>query len=256
MTAVLQQWGHRVTAIEVDPEAAAHGAPYAEEMIVADLDDEHVLDRFVGADFDVILAADVLEHLRSPTDVLRRAVQCLRRDGSVHLSIPNVAHADVRLALLGGDFRYAESGLLDRTHIQMFTVATLMDMIRDAGLAPETLQRLQFPIGGTEVPVDENLVEFGRRVLAGDPDAETYQWLVTCRRAEVLGDCAARPALPGPGGVVSGVLSALHQPVPHPDPLPVHVGDPNLVGGRDLAVALGRRVVSRGRRSVGSLIRR
>ena len=41
--------------------------------------------------------------------------------GYVVLSVPNVAHADVALALLDGRFRYTDTGLLDRTHLRFFT---------------------------------------------------------------------------------------------------------------------------------------
>ena len=47
----------------------------------------------MGTDFDVVLAADVLEHLRDPGALLRRAAQSiLAPSGVVMASIPNVAH--------------------------------------------------------------------------------------------------------------------------------------------------------------------
>ena len=67
------------------------------ESIVADLDLLDV-DEALGDDtFDVIIAADVLEHLRDPQRVLTACLEHLRPGGEVLLSIPNVAHADVRL---------------------------------------------------------------------------------------------------------------------------------------------------------------
>ncbi|MFK8026263.1 MAG: class I SAM-dependent methyltransferase [Ilumatobacter sp.] len=251
MTAILSEWGHRVTCIEIDPEAAAIAAPHAEQMVVGDLDavDDRgntLLDGFAGADFDALIAADVLEHTRRPSEVLRQAMACLRPDAEVHLSIPNVAHADIRLALLGGEFDYVESGLMDRTHIQMFTVASLTRMIRDVGLAPTSFRRADRPIGESEVPVDDVLVELGRRVLANDPDATTYQWVVTCRRSEFVDEPiwpdedVDRHAIAGVGDLLA-VADA-------PPPPPTSV--------RQDANALSRRVLGGARRRVTALLGR
>ena len=50
------------------------------------------------------------------------------------LSIPNIAHADVRLSLLRGDFDYQWCGILDETHLRFFTRRTLEEFLADCGL--------------------------------------------------------------------------------------------------------------------------
>jgi SAM-dependent methyltransferase len=182
MTAVMHERGHQVVGVEYDPQAAAHAAPYTERIIVGDLEAEEVyreLDQ--SGSFEVVMAADVLEHLRNPARCLRRALDYLAPGGRVILSIPNVAHGDVRLSLLQGNFDYADSGLLDRTHIQLFTRRSLSRLIQSVGLEAVEWHRCVRALGQTEVPVDPALVEFGRRVLASDPEAQTYQWIVVCR---------------------------------------------------------------------------
>lgn len=221
MTAVMAERGHEVTAVEIDPVAAGLAASHAARILVGDLDRRdadggQLLDELKSDSFDTLIAADVLEHLREPTECLRRALDLVTTDGTVVLSIPNVAHGDVRLALLEGRFDYRDHGLLDRTHVQLFTLASLVAMIREVGLAPVDWQRSTRAIGDTELDVDENLVEFGRRVLADDPEATTYQWIVTCRRAEAVGDSAVWPDVPESAAAVDGVLDALNAAVPHP----------------------------------------
>jgi len=49
--------------------------------------------------------------------------------GDVVISVPNIAHADVKIALLKGAFPYSESGLLDRTHIRFFTKESLLELV-------------------------------------------------------------------------------------------------------------------------------
>lgn len=224
MTAVLHEWGHRVTGVEIDPDAAELASAFADDVVVGDLDSvdsdgRFLLDRFAGADFDTLIAADVLEHVRRPADTLERALRCVKPDGRIFLSIPNVAHADIRLSLVDGRFDYTENGLMDRTHIQMFTLRSLVEMIRSVGLAPVTIDRTVVPIGDTELGVDRDLLEFGRRVFADDPEAETYQWIVTCRRADVVGDSAAWPTIVEGRPVVDEVVELMTLPPPPPPPV-------------------------------------
>jgi 2-polyprenyl-3-methyl-5-hydroxy-6-metoxy-1,4-benzoquinol methylase len=91
----------------------------------------------VAARYDVILALDVLEHLREPLPALRALAALLAPGGRLFLSVPNVAHWTVRLGLLAGRFDYAETGILDRTHLRFFTRRSLLAACAEAGLAVE-----------------------------------------------------------------------------------------------------------------------
>ena len=75
--------------------------------------------------FDVIVFADILEHLMSPSAVLQYFVQHnLKSGGRVIISLPNVAHLSIRISLLLGRFDYTEAGILDRTHLHLYTPKT------------------------------------------------------------------------------------------------------------------------------------
>jgi methionine biosynthesis protein MetW len=78
--------------------------------------------------FDVVMFADVLEHLSSPDDMLGLAVSSLRPGGNILASVPNVAHWSLRLNLLFGRFDYAETGLCDATHLRWFTERTFRNL--------------------------------------------------------------------------------------------------------------------------------
>lgn len=86
--------------------------------------------------FDLIVALDVLEHLRDPWGVLKTIVdQTLSPDGAVIVSVPNVAHYTVVVPLmLKGRFQYEERGLLDRTHLRFFDERAAIDLMQGAGL--------------------------------------------------------------------------------------------------------------------------
>ncbi|MFQ5898513.1 MAG: class I SAM-dependent methyltransferase [Candidatus Methylomirabilia bacterium] len=127
----LAEHGWRVTGIERDPALAAAGAAHCERMLVVDLDREAP---DLDGPFDVIVYADVLEHLIDPVRALVTVNRTLAPHGHVIISVPNVAHLWIRLSLLLGRFEYTDRGILDRTHLRFFTGRSLRRLIADAGL--------------------------------------------------------------------------------------------------------------------------
>ena len=179
MSAALRERGCQVVGVELDPALAAHAAQVCERVIVGDLDALDLEAELAGDSFDVIVAADVLEHLRQPGRLLRRLRPCLRSGGYLVISMPNVAHGSVRLALLGGEFPYQDLGLLDRTHLRFYTYASLEQLLADADFAIGHLERVLGGIVGAEVPWDQAAVPSDVvQTLEQDTEALTYQFIV------------------------------------------------------------------------------
>jgi len=120
-----------VIGIEIDPKSAEHARKYCDDVIVGDV--ESVELPYKDGFFDVIMFGDVLEHTINPLMVLKRLKRYLRDDGYIVVSIPNVANYVIRLKLLLGKFEYQEGGILDRSHLQFFTLRTAKRLITDAG---------------------------------------------------------------------------------------------------------------------------
>lgn len=80
--------------------------------------------------FDVIILADVLEHLVDPWTVLEKVCTYLKDDGKLLVSLPNIREigALVKIALLG-DFRYQNDGVLDKTHLRFFCKKNMLNML-------------------------------------------------------------------------------------------------------------------------------
>ncbi|GIU93812.1 MAG: hypothetical protein KatS3mg012_0269 [Gaiellaceae bacterium] len=127
----LVEKGCSVIGIERDPVAAARAREVCDDVMVADIETAHL--PFARRSFDAIVCADVIEHLRDPVAVLRRLHPLLRPGGTLALSTPNVANWSIRLSLLAGRWRYTERGILDRTHVHLFTRATLSRALANAG---------------------------------------------------------------------------------------------------------------------------
>lgn len=136
ITKLLTEHGQcRVTALELDPDAISKAACYCEAIMQADLNSvewPHLLD---GAEqFDVIVAADVLEHLYDPWTTLKRMAGFINAGGHLVISLPHVGHAAVVSCLINGDFEYRDWGLLDRTHIRFFGLKNIEDLFAQADL--------------------------------------------------------------------------------------------------------------------------
>jgi methionine biosynthesis protein MetW len=125
----------KAVVVGIEPEhtraetAAAQGLEVIESAFSADS---------AGAlePFDVVLFADVLEHLSDPHEALTVARSLLKDGGRVVASVPNVAHWTVRWNLMRGRFDYQPSGIMDATHLRWFTRSTLLSLFRVAGLEP------------------------------------------------------------------------------------------------------------------------
>ena len=170
--------GCRVTGIELDPKAAAEASAYCERVVVGDAEtldlDEHLGDER----FDAVLFADVLEHLRDPAAILRRVRPYVAEEGAIVASIPNIAHISVRLALLGGEFRYRDLGLLDDTHLRFFTRESIVDLFESTGFVVSTWRRRRIEPGDAEIAPPADVPDNVQSWLGSDPELTTYQFVV------------------------------------------------------------------------------
>lgn len=175
--------GARVWGIEIDEDAAIEAAKVCEQLVIGDVEQLDLDAELDQHEFDWLLMLDVLEHLRDPLATLRRCTSMLAPGGRALISIPNIAHASVRLQLLRGHFQYTETGLLDRTHLRFFDRASMIELLVSAGLSVET----ELPIrhSAEEEGVDwEALPSEVRRELEGDSASDIYQFVVVARRDE------------------------------------------------------------------------
>ena len=193
MTEVLKnRLGCAVIGIEIDRDAAALAEQHAERVIVGDAEKIDYAAELAGEEFDVVMFADVLEHLKEPADVLRRVRPFIAENGVVVASIPNIAHASVRLALLGGEFRYRSQGLLRADSLRFFTRDTIQDLFEETGYVITHWLRQRESLGASEERDLAAAPEAVREQLSADPEATTYQFIV---RAAVSDDANQLKAL-------------------------------------------------------------
>ena len=179
VTKALKSLNNVVTAVERDARFSENLSEIADEVIITDLDWLDLRERLSGKKFEVVLAGDVLEHCSKPELVLLQIHDLLTQDGYVVISLPNVAHGDVRLSLLTGTFDYSDTGLLDRTHLRFFTRSSIHTFLHQSHFQVDAIFGSTASIGTTEfgppkAGVPAEAIEFVQK----DPDALVYQFIV------------------------------------------------------------------------------
>ena len=179
VTKALKSLNNVVTAVERDARFSENLSEIADEVIITDLDWLDLRERLSGKKFEVVLAGDVLEHCSKPELVLLQIHDLLTPDGYVVISLPNVAHGDVRLSLLTGTFDYSDTGLLDRTHLRFFTRSSIHTFLHQSHFQVDAIFGSTASIGTTEfgppkAGVPAEAIEFVQK----DPDALVYQFIV------------------------------------------------------------------------------
>ena len=170
--------GCQVTGVEIDEARASEARAFCHDVITGDIEDGRIRAMLAGQTFDVVLMLDVLDQVRDPAGVLAFGRDHLAPGGRIVTSVPNITHGAVRLSLMRGEFRYAEAGLLDRSHLRFFDRPSVESLFPAAGLHIVERLRVTRGLQDTEVPVDLEstspaLIE---AALAGD-DATTYQFV-------------------------------------------------------------------------------
>lgn len=135
--------------------------------------------------FDVILAGDILEHLRNPWQAVRNLADCLDDGGRLIASIPNVMFVDVIANMLEGRWQYMEQGILDKTHLRFFTRESVFTMMTEAGLHVTVLEPA-YRVDNAEIrEIVKSLEKIPYLQVKAD-ELYVYQWLVV---AEKRGSC-------------------------------------------------------------------
>lgn len=129
----------RLFGAEINPMAAKIAATVG-NVVIADIDQKNL--QFNHIEFDYIFFGDVLEHLRDPKGVLEYCRDLLKEDGRILACIPNLMHFSVMMELFRGNFTYKDYGLLDRTHIHLFTYKEILRMFQEAGYQIEQMECL------------------------------------------------------------------------------------------------------------------
>jgi len=134
---------------------------------------------------DYIVFCDVLEHFVDPWRVLDMLHATMKPGARIVASIPNTQHWSIQIRLNRGDWRYADSGLLDKTHVRFFTRETIQEMFEQAGFSVTQMKPRIFNFAQQERALD--IVTQMTQLLGGDVqasrnDAMAFQYIVVAQK--------------------------------------------------------------------------
>lgn len=149
------------------------------EFVQADL--EQGLPEAVGGGFDAVIAADVIEHVRRPEQLIEQMTDRLRSGGTIIASVPNIAHWYPRARTAVGMFDYDQRGILDATHLRFFTRRSFLRLAHQSGLEPLGHRHTGLPFDALGVRTDSRVGRVGslidRALVRAWPTMFAYQFV-------------------------------------------------------------------------------
>lgn len=176
----IRNLGHYVVGVDLveHPEIRDR----VDDFVLADL--EGGLPDLAGGTFDLVIAADVIEHVADPAGLLGQMASVVAPNGRLVVSTPNFGHWYARLRVLTGTFDYDRRGILDAGHVRFFTRRGLRRTIREARLAIDDLRFTGLPFGaiGARRSRKTSIVRaIDRTLVRLRPTLFGYQFVATLR---------------------------------------------------------------------------
>jgi len=172
-----------VTVVGVDNLPADKVSPFVGGYIQQDLEIPLLLP--YGREFDYVILSDVIEHITHRDALMEALRKHLKPDGLLIASTGNIAIWFYRLSLLLGRFEYGPRGILDRTHVHLFTLDSFQRFFRHKGYRLLDVKytpipfELVFSSTGRSTTV-EALTHWYHRLARMWPRMFAYQIIVSC----------------------------------------------------------------------------
>jgi len=154
---------------------------------IVNLNQSSKLDKFILADiendnidlpeeyFDIIICADVLEHLKDPWNALRKIRKFLKPNGILLASIPNIREIKTLISIvIKGNFKYVDAGILDKTHLRFFCKKNIIELFESSGYK---IEKITFNLS----PKRKFLLKLSFGLLE---EFLVIQYLVLCKKNE------------------------------------------------------------------------
>jgi 2-polyprenyl-3-methyl-5-hydroxy-6-metoxy-1,4-benzoquinol methylase len=188
LSARMRALGHTVTGVDILELPEVRGR--VDRFVQGNLDDGLPAEVRADGPFDVVLAADVLEHVRTPELVLEQSRDVLAARGVLIASVPNFGHWYARGRTALGLFDYDQRGILDRGHVRFFSRRGILRRLRAAGFAIVRQETTGLPLevltrsGGTVVRL---LHAADRLAVSLLPTLCGYQFVFQCEARPAAG---------------------------------------------------------------------
>ena len=140
----LKALGNKVIGVEISHLAAEQARQVLDEVHSFDIEKAWP-ETLLTQSFDLVILAEVAEHVFDPVEVPKNVSLILRSGGQIILTTPNFMTWTNRLRFIVGDFRYQNEGMFDFGHIRFFTYTYLKTVLREAGFELVQEEHIFFP---------------------------------------------------------------------------------------------------------------
>lgn len=140
--------------------------------------------------FDLLVLGDVLEHLKMPGETLRALHRRSSDDAVLVCCLPNMGHLSVIERLVLGDISYDSMGLLDETHLRLYSPSSAFKLFLDAGWLPDMVDQYRYETSGAHPAFAEAILRAAEAL--GVPRSTAmktlglYQMIIVCRKRRDL----------------------------------------------------------------------
>jgi len=109
--------------------------PLIDKFQIANIEQENIQAK--EEYFDIIICADVLEHLVDPWSIVNKLSQYLKKEGLLIVSIPNIREwKTLGKIIFQGDFSYQSAGgIMDKTHLRFFCKRNIYQLLNTSALS-------------------------------------------------------------------------------------------------------------------------
>ena len=129
-----EYWG-----IEPAAAAASVAATKISKVIVGTY--REVYESIPNSFFDCVICCDVIEHMDDHDWFFQSIKEKMKKDAVIVASIPNVRFVtNIYNLLVLRDWKYVDSGILDRTHLRFFTEKSLKRSLKENGYSISEFQ--------------------------------------------------------------------------------------------------------------------
>lgn len=156
----------RMYGIETNAEAAKIAETRLDHVFCCEFEkfDPNIAE-FPNGQIDAVLMLDVLEHMYNPWQALVHLKSMLAPSAQVLASIPNARNLWLLAHLAGGNWTYADHGLLDITHIRFFTLREIRRMFDETGYRSLRLSRTRDNRVSITVPAEGQRIDVETEVF-------------------------------------------------------------------------------------------
>jgi predicted TPR repeat methyltransferase len=177
----LRALGHTVTGVDILELPQVRGR--VDQFVRANLDTGLPPQVIADGPFDVVLAADVLEHVRAPELILEQSREILAPRGILIASVPNFGHWYARGRTALGLFDYDQRGILDCGHVRFFSRRGVLRRLRAAGFEVTRRETTGLPLEvltGSRGTIVQALRATDRLAVSVYPTLFGYQFVCQC----------------------------------------------------------------------------